>query len=75
MLSVVPCFLKTDWLIDEDKLVDYRVGEGFLGADENLMDAFNRGQDIIRSLKDAFLLEDQVKMHDVILDMVIIFYT
>lgn len=66
-----------DYLIQEKNLLQYWVGEGFLGGCKSLEEAVNKGYDIIGALKVSCLLEESfgdddqagVKMHDVIRDM------
>ncbi|XVE89125.1 hypothetical protein DITRI_Ditri19aG0125500 [Diplodiscus trichospermus] len=62
-----------DYVISKDKLVDLRIGEGFLDGYGNTSATRNQGHEIIGSLLRACLLEEidefYIKMHDVIRDM------
>ncbi|KAJ6974140.1 disease resistance protein [Populus alba x Populus x berolinensis] len=58
--------------INKSDLIDYWIGEGFLGAYSDAYEARTEGQNIIDILTQACLLEDEgrdVKMHQVIRDM------
>ncbi|WJZ94671.1 hypothetical protein VitviT2T_013510 [Vitis vinifera] len=79
------CF--TYWsLFSEDReiynenLIEYWIGEGFLGEAHDIHEARNQGHEIIKKLKHACLLEgcgskeQRVKMHDVIHDMALWLY-
>ncbi|KAF8388135.1 hypothetical protein HHK36_026801 [Tetracentron sinense] len=74
------CFLycamfPEDYDIDENELVKYWIGEGFIDGFDVMNEASNLGYDIIGTLKLSCLLESgsyedtQVKMHDVIRDL------
>ncbi|XP_051116969.1 probable disease resistance protein At5g63020 [Andrographis paniculata] len=68
------CIYPEDHEILVNDLLALWVGEGFLDQFDDVHEAFDQGQDIIKSLKAASLLEDgeseeYVKMHDVIHDM------
>ena len=74
------CFLycsmfPSDYEILEDELVEFWIGEGFLTESHDIQRARDEGYDIIKSLKEACLLdssdqsEKHVKMHDMIRDM------
>ncbi|KAL6335135.1 hypothetical protein AAG906_027195 [Vitis piasezkii] len=77
--TVKSCFLYCS-LFPEDheiwngNLIELWIGEGFLDKFADIYEAHNQGEEIIRSLKLACLLEGDVlkgrcKMHDVIRDM------
>lgn len=44
--------------IEKEKLVKYWMGEGFLGAFENLRKMYNRGYNILEALQAACLLQN-----------------
>lgn len=75
--KVKSCFLycalfPEDFSINKCNLIDYWIGEGFLGAYNDVGGARNEGYNIIGTLLHACLLEDNgkdVKMHDLIRDM------
>ena len=77
--TIKSCFLycslfPEDHNIWNENLIDLWIGEGFLDKFGDLNEARNQGEEIIRSLKLACLLEGDVsknkcKMHDVIRDM------
>ncbi|KAJ9692230.1 hypothetical protein PVL29_011345 [Vitis rotundifolia] len=77
--TIKSCFLycsifPEDHIIRNEGLIDLWIGEGFLDKFADIYDARNQGNEIIRSLKLACLLEgdvseDTCKMHDVICDM------
>ncbi|XP_077221999.1 uncharacterized protein LOC143855827 [Tasmannia lanceolata] len=78
--NIKPCFLycalyPEDTEIYVPELVEYWTMEGFANNVDNLEDASNKGHRIIERLKDACLLEvlveDYVKMHDLIRDLAI----
>ncbi|KAJ9693170.1 hypothetical protein PVL29_012071 [Vitis rotundifolia] len=64
-----------DWEISNENLIEYWIGEGFLGEVHDIHEVRNQGYKIIKKLKHACLLEScgsrekRVKMHDVIHDM------
>ncbi|WKA06396.1 hypothetical protein VitviT2T_024297 [Vitis vinifera] len=66
-----------DLEISNENLIEYWIGEGFLGEVHDIHEARNQGYKIIKKLKQACLLEScgskekRVKMHDVIHDMVL----
>ncbi|WCJ40585.1 Disease resistance protein (CC-NBS-LRR class) family [Euphorbia peplus] len=70
------CFLycslfPEDFSINKFNLIDYWVGEGFLGEKDGVQD---EGYNIISILTDACLLEDEgkdVKMHDLVREVVL----
>jgi disease resistance protein RPS2 len=60
------------FFINKSYLIDYWIGEGFLGAYSDAYEARTEGHNIIDILTQACLLEDEgrdVKMHQVIRDM------
>ncbi|XP_011023800.1 PREDICTED: probable disease resistance protein At5g63020 [Populus euphratica] len=69
------CALFPDgFCINKSYLIDYWIGEGFLGAYSDAYEARTEGHNIIDILTQACLLEDEgrdVKMHQVIRDMVL----
>ncbi|KAJ9707588.1 hypothetical protein PVL29_002564 [Vitis rotundifolia] len=77
--TIKSCFLycsifPEDHTIENEELIDLWIGEGFLNKFADIHKARNQGDEIIRSLKLACLLEGDVsentcKMHDVIRDM------
>ncbi|RVX17248.1 putative disease resistance protein [Vitis vinifera] len=77
--TIKSCFLycstfPEDHEILNEGLIDLWIGEGFLNKFDDIHKAHNQGDEIIRSLKLACLLEgdvseDTCKMHDVIRDM------
>nr|CAN80410.1 hypothetical protein VITISV_018933 [Vitis vinifera] len=77
--TIKSCFLycstfPEDHEILNESLIDLWIGEGFLNKFDDIHKAHNQGDEIIRSLKLACLLEgdvseDTCKMHDVIRDM------
>ncbi|KAJ9692226.1 hypothetical protein PVL29_011342 [Vitis rotundifolia] len=77
--TIKSCFLycsifPEDHEILNEDLIDLWIGEGFLNKFVDIHKAHNQGDEIIRSLKLACLLEgdvsgDTCKMHDVIRDM------
>ncbi|XP_034696874.1 probable disease resistance protein At5g63020 [Vitis riparia] len=77
--TIKSCFLycsifPEDHEIRNKELIDLWIGEGFLDKFADIHKAHNQGDEIIRSLKLACLLEgdvseDTCKMHDVIRDM------
>ncbi|KAJ9692225.1 hypothetical protein PVL29_011341 [Vitis rotundifolia] len=77
--TIKSCFLycsifREDHIIRNEGLIDLWIGEGFLNKFADIYKARNQGDEIIRSLKLACLLEgdiskDTCKMHDVIRDM------
>ncbi|KAJ9692227.1 hypothetical protein PVL29_011343 [Vitis rotundifolia] len=77
--TIKSCFLycsifPEDHTIENEELIDLWIGEGFMNKFADIHKARNQGDEIIRSLKLACLLEGDVsentcKMHDVIRDM------
>ncbi|KAL6335753.1 hypothetical protein AAG906_039516 [Vitis piasezkii] len=77
--TIKSCFLycsifPEDYRINHEDLIGLWIGEGFLDKFVDIYEARNQGEEIIRSLKLACLLEgdvskDTCKMHDVIRDM------
>jgi disease resistance protein RPS2 len=75
--KVRSCFLycalfPEGFFIKKSYLIDYWIGEGFLGAYSDAYEARTEGHNIIDILTQACLLEDEgrgVKMHQVIRDM------
>ncbi|XP_034696126.1 probable disease resistance protein At1g61300 [Vitis riparia] len=69
-----------DWEISNENLIEYWIGEGFLGEVHDIHEACNEGHKIVKKLKHACLLEScglrerRVKMHDVIHDMALWLY-
>ncbi|CBI36184.3 unnamed protein product, partial [Vitis vinifera] len=83
--AIKSCFIycslfSEDWEISKEVLIEYWIGEGFLGEVHDIHEARNQGHEIVKKLKHACLLEScgsreqRVKMHDVIHDMALWLY-